>query len=81
MCLSHVKIRNEFGKRASLTDLRGVLAAHRPHKASSIHNEKPRSPMEFRLNEEQRAWQVIARLNAEVEQVLGQARHMRMSCH
>ena len=81
MCLSHVKIRNEFGKRASLTDLRGVLAAHRPHKASSIHNEKPRSPMEFRLNEEQRAWQVIARLNAEVEQVLGKAIHMRMSCH
>jgi hypothetical protein len=81
VCLSHVKIRNEFGKRASLTDLRGVLAAHRPHKASSIHNEKPRSPMEFRLNEEQRAWQMIARLNAEVEQVLGKAIHMRMSCH
>ena len=37
--------------------------------------------MEFRLNEEQRAWQMIARLNAEVEQVLGKAIHMRMSCH
>lgn len=37
--------------------------------------------MEFHLNEEQRAWQMIARLNAEVEQVLGKAIHMRMSCH
>ncbi len=37
--------------------------------------------MEFRLNEEQRAWQMIARLNAEVEQVLGKAINMQMSCH
>ncbi len=36
--------------------------------------------MEFRLNEEQRAWQMIARLNTEVERVWGKAIHMRMSC-
>ena len=80
MCLGHVKIRNEFCKRASLTDLRDVLAAQRPHKASSAHNEKPGSPMEFRLNEEQRAWQMIAQLNAEVERVFEKAINMRTSC-
>ena len=36
--------------------------------------------MEFRLNEEQRAWQMIARLNTEVERVLEKAINMRTSC-
>ena len=36
--------------------------------------------MEFRLNEEQRAWQMIAQLNAEVERVFEKAINMRTSC-